>query len=344
MSAPTGPAAGATLVNSRPGTVQQILGNATRIAPAGVKNAAAAIGAAAASLATPETGNYWLKVLFYLFLYAFFIFLIAVLVHFTVRPVFSFKPGSKGLLAVPGTGDDKVYWNDRTRPAAESRVPAETDTLASYEFENNFSFSIDVYIRKILNTEEKTRVILFKSYRGGAGVTDANGAAAASPFATAPGASDTQLDIFKTRSSMAVYLTNGNDLVVEFYSGTGPTIYSSAPIKNIPLYTPFRLSVVVETKVFTVYINGRQAFQRVLNGAESITLNTAGSMNSKPTQQRFYTAPAWADAPTKSIFVQNLHLWPRVITAQEIAYAQPSLAAVADFDAPPEPKPGSCSV
>jgi hypothetical protein len=66
-------------------------------------------------------------------------------------------------------------------------------------------------------------------------------------------------------------------------------------------------------------------------------------------QQRFYSRPAWSDAtkgtsttPSKnqSVFLQNFHLWPRVLSYDEVVQAQPSLAAVTDFgvDAKADPK------
>ena len=129
-----------------------------------------------------------------------------------------------------------------------------------------------------------------------------------------------------------MYLTSTNDLVVTFFSGPSATNYSCSPIKNIPLYTPFRVSVIVEKNVFTVYLNGQQTFQRVVPA--SIALN---SSNSLPTlSQSFYSPPSWADSPTKTVFLHNFILWPRAISYAEMAAAQPALALVADFDMPVE--------
>ena len=100
--------------------------------------------------------------------------------------------------------------------------------------------------------------------------------------------------------------------------------------------------MIVESTLFTVYINEKQVFQRIVPGG--IALNSSvqpPSDAAKP--QRFYSPPAWTDDPTKTIFLQNFHLWPRAISYTELKAAQPSLAAEADFDLPAESGSSSCS-
>ena len=143
-----------------------------------------------------------------------------------------------------------------------------------------------------------------------------------------------------SRVSMYMYLTKTNDLVVTFYSGSTGTPYSSREIKNIPLYVPFRVTVVVQEKTFTVYINAQQAFQRTIPNA-TLVLNSHNSLNTS--SQRFFPAPSWADMPIKTIFVQNLHLWSRAITYSEVQSAQPALALESDFNMSPENNTSTCS-
>jgi hypothetical protein len=133
-------------------------------------------------------------------------------------------------------------------------------------------------------------------------------------------------------------------LVVTLFSGSDGKPYSSRQIKNIPLYTPFRVTVVVEDKTFTVYINAQQAFQRTIPSSAPITLNTFDSLSSiTQKSQRFFPPPAWADLPVKTVFLQNLHVWNRAIKYREVQTAQPALALESDFNMPKESGTSVCS-
>jgi hypothetical protein len=315
-------------------TVQKILGNAVAAGRSAVSSASSYASSSLASYSGQGQGqdspNYALQVLFYLLMYAFVLFLVLLLVHFTVRPIFRFTPGANGLIGLPSAADDKVYWNTRSQPALLSYAPLTTDTLAPYAFTNNFTMSVDLYVRRMTDTNAKTRVILYKTHES---------TSATDPLATGPTATEDISAYMAKKVSMFVYLTSTNDIGVTFYTGLTGTPYSSREIKNIPLYTPFRLTIVVEDKTFSVYINAQQAFQRTVPSA--ITLNSSNSLDTKT--QRFYPPPAWADSTTKTVFLQNLHLWPRSISYPEVQRAQPALALAADFDMPVESGTSSCS-
>lgn len=314
--------------SGRESTVLQILGQTVeagkKAVVTGVNSIARSSGYSGASF-IEEGGNYVMKTLFYLVLYAFLLFLVLVLVHFTIRPVFRFVPGGKGVIGVPGTTDDAVYWNDKRQPVPSSSAPKESDNLAAYPFINNFSFSVDLFVRRLTDTDRKNRLVLFKTNRRTSDLP-------------APPSTSALVDYMAENSSLIMYLTDTNDLVVTMFSGTNPTQYASPYIKNIPLYTPFRVSVVVEDKTFSVYLNGKQTFQRV--APTPFTLNSKSAALTG--QQRFYAPPAWADSPSKSVFLQNFHVWPRAVSYDEVLAAQPALARAEDFDLPPEPTGGSC--
>ena len=301
----------------------------------------------ASSYATPETGSYALNVLFYMVLYAFILFLALVLIHFTVYPVFIFTPGEKGLIGVSSTDDSVVYWNNKKQPTPNIYGPIDTDPIGKYPFINNFSFSVDLFVRKMTDSTATTRVILYKTYANGEQVTPRPPTAIADPLATSPSL-DQMTDItnkyMNSKVSMFMYLTQTNDLVVTFFSGNNGTPYSSRQIKNIPLYTPFRVTVVVEDKTFTVYINAKQAFQRSIPITNPIALNTYGPLsNIIQNSQRFFPPPIWADSPVKTIFLQNLHVWNRAIRYNEVQTAQPALALESDFNMQKESGKSSCA-
>ena len=337
MSAASGLAASATTAaRTNADTVQKILGNAMAAGRSAVSSASSYASSYSSSYSGEgqgqgqDSGSYTLQVLFYLLMYAFVLFLVLMLVHFTVRPIFRFTPGANGLIGLPSSSDDKVYWNTRSQPAPLSYAPLTTDILAPYSFTNNFAMSVDLYIRRMTDTNAKTRVILYKTHES---------TAATDPLANGPTATEDISAYMAKKVSMFVYLTTTNDLGVTFYTGTTGTPYSSREIKNIPLYTPFRLTIVAEDKTFSVYLNAQQAFQRTVPSA--ITLNSSNSLETKT--QRFYPPPAWADSTTKTVFLQNLHLWPRSISYPEVQRAQPALALASDFDMPVESGTSSCS-
>jgi len=292
------------------------------------------IGSTAAYTVTSEAaGNYYLQVLFYFLLYGFVVFLVAILIHFTITPIFRFIPGGKGIVPVPGMSDSIVYWNASAQPVPEAQIPFAGDSLSTYQFENMFSFSIDVFIRKLTDTSNTKRVILYKTYAYGPSITaPINAPSSQTTALTDPGKTDL-LTYMQSRVSMVLYLTSENDIILTFFSGTNGTNYSCSPIKNIPLYTPFRIGAIVNKNLFTMYLNGKQTFQRVL--PTMLTMNSSYSLPT--TVQKFYSTPAWASLPIQTIFVQNCILWPRAVSYTELEYAQPALAREADFNMPPEP-------
>jgi hypothetical protein len=126
---------------------------------------------------------------------------------------------------------------------------------------------------------------------------------------------------------MIMYLTDTNDLSVTFFSGDGKP-YSIPYIKNIPLYSPFRITITVDSNMFTVYLNARQVFQRIIPGGISNNFKVAGA------EQKFFIAPEWANLPTQTVFLHNLHIWDHPLLFSELSEATPALAAEADFALP----------
>lgn len=314
--------------NVRSKTIEEILGTAGTA----IKNLQTkATNTLTSSVATPETGNYILKVLYYLLMYSFFIFLILLLVHFAVKPIFRFVPGGKGVIGLPGTSDDKVYWNERKQPNQKTAVPLDSDELAAYPFDKDFTVSIDLYVRKLPDTNVKNRLILVKAKKPSG---DNN---TVTTFDTPPSTSDQSLETyFNGKARMIMYLTETNDLIVTFYNGRSGNItaYASRPIYNVPLYTPFRITVVVEDRIFTLYMNGKQVFQRIVP--------TTLAVDDSEAFQKFYSPPPWAHEPKQTIFLQNFHIWPRAINSTEVAQTLPALATAPDFDMPAEAGGTSC--
>ena len=308
-------------VNMRNATITSILGQGASSAYSTASSAVSSATSYATSYATSENGNYTLKVLFYVFLYTFLLFLVLVLVHFTIKPVFKFTPGSAGLIRVAAPTDDKVYWNSKTQPPPADRVPKEGDSLDSYDFTNNFSFSVDLYVRKMTDTAPNKRIILYKTYKYEAGSAPAEPVG----LSTGPTTEDVRETFMQSKCSMYMYLSDTNNLGLTFFAGPTGTAYSIKEIDNIPFYTPFRVTVVVEDKTFTMYINAKQTFQRII--PSTLSLNSLAGLATA--NQRFYAPPSWANSQT--VFLQNFHIWPRAISYPEVQQAQPALARKEDF-------------
>ena len=325
--------------NERATTIADILGTAVNY---GKQATARVTNTVSTTISSPETANGILQLAFYLILYAFILFLVLLVIHFTITPVFRFMPGSKGFIPVTAFNDSGVYWNSKQPPAPLSKAPIDGDSLSSYPFLNNFSFSVDLFIRKLTDTNATNRIILMKAPNSGPSNSKISGtlsdsdlnALCANHSSTTNTISDlsqssTKISELINKVSMIMYLTEVNDLVVSFFSPNKSgilTTYSSKPIQNIPLYEPFRISVVVEERLFTLYLNGKQVFQRIIPDKIS---HPSGV-------QKFYSPPSWADLPTKTVFLQNLILNPRVISYDEVVEAQPALALADNFGASQE--------
>jgi hypothetical protein len=265
-----------------------------------------------------STSAYWIEVTYYFTLYLFLLFLVLVVINYTVTPIFSFYPGSPGLIPIPGVTNDLVYWKDKTQPAFSDPVPKKDEKLYGTSYVNMFSFGIDLYVRELAASNASTRIILYK----------ASAPIQAPPKMDVTFTGDSFINYMKKRSSMVMYLTDTNDLVVTFFSGSKQ--YNTAPIKNIPLYTPFRITLVVEDRMFTIYLNSKQVFQRLV--PELITMPSDGNSG----MQLFYSSPEWSNNPRHSIYVQNFHLWSRPITYKEVISARPALALDKDFGLSPD--------
>lgn len=311
-------------------TIAEILGRPFQTAAVSAGSYATSYAAQSyQSFTDTGTGSYFLEVLFYFLAYGFVIFMVLLLVHYSVTPIFQFNPGDKGYIKLPGTGDDKVYWTNKSQPSSLTRdetVPLDTDALVNYPFDNNFTISVDLYIQKLNNTPAEKRLIFYKAKKGMRGDK--------LPI------SGTLIDSIKSIVSLAVYLDSENNLVVNVF--TNGTEKPSRPIQNIPLGVPFRLTVTVEPTVFTVYINGKQAHQRFVKEGIVNSSGTYGGITTEDSREVFHSMPDGFTNP-RMAYVQNLHVWPSVLSYSEIVAAQPALAREEDFALPPDVDAGTCN-
>ena len=313
-------------------------------------------------------GNYVLQVLFYLFLYGFVIFLLLVLIHYTVRPIFQFSPGGTGIVPLATTSGYSRYWNKGTQPLVTDMVPDPAnlaDPLRSYDFITEYSFSIDLYITDMSTSSYVDKLLFYKAGQPQTSLTPRpstdgeTGLAPKAPACTVTSSSQSagtsvssspsptsNYRVIKTAPvtsiedtmaalpvSMIGYLSKTNDVVITFFCGKTATRYSSFPIRNVPLYTPFRVTVVVEIHSFTVYLNGMQVSQTKV---PQMLLNFSDT-----SPQQFF--PNTFKGENKCGYVQNLLIWNRPITYDEIAAVPLALTTAANFGVAASTTSNTCS-
>ena len=314
-------------------------------------------------------GNYILQVLFYLFLYGFVIFLLLVLIHYTVRPIFQFSPGGTGIVPLSTTTGYSRYWNKGTQPLITDMVPDPAnmaDTLHDYPFITQYSFSVDLYITDMSTSSFVDKLLFYKAGQPQTSLTPRastdpeTGLAPKTPSCSVSGSSQSSgtsvssspspptsnyrvlkntpiTSIEDTMAalpvSMICYLSKTNDVVVTFFCGKTATRYSSFPIRNVPLYTPFRVTVVVEINSFTVYLNGMQLSQTKV---PQMLLNFSDT-----SPQQFF--PNTFKGDNKCGYVQNLLLWNRPISYDEIAAIPLALTTAANFGVAASTTSNTCS-
>lgn len=278
------------------------------------------------------SGGYALQFFFYFFLYGFVIFLLLILVHFTIRPMFQFIPGGKGIIPIATSSDYTLYWakgEQPTTPAPDRTVVG--DTLSGYPFVKSYTVSADICLTSLAGHSGMDRLIFYCS----------NDSSNLNNFSLTPNLSLSEN--FATRvngASMICYVAdNTNDLIVTYFmksASDGSIVQrSSFPIQNIPLYTPFRITVVYDINIFTVYFNGVQVSQTTL--AKTNPRNDA-------TQHAFYANTL----SSKCGYVQTLLLWNRPIPYSEITGNTVALTPMTKFTMPPKTASvpgggGSCS-
>jgi hypothetical protein len=264
-------------------------------------------------------------------LYGFVIFLLLLLVHFTIKPIFQFVPGGKGIIPIATSSDYTLYWAKGAQPttAAPDRTVV-GDTLSTYPFVKGYTVSTDICLTSLAGHSGMDRLIFYCS-------NDSSFSLAG--FSLTPNLSLSEN--FATRvtgASMICYVADDtNDLIVTYFMKTaadGSIVQrSSFPIQNIPLYTPFRITIVYDTNLITVYFNGVQVSQTTL--ANTNPRNDA-------TKHAFYANPL----SSKCGYVQTLLLWNRPLPYSEITGNTVALTPIAKFAMPSKPGSsagGSCS-
>jgi hypothetical protein len=226
------------------------------------------------------------------------VFILLVIAHYTIRPIFRTREAGPGIIPIPTVGKDAtgIYWADRSKPLSSAdTVLGEADTGTV-----NYSMAVDILLQDPSVQSVAERPIFWRSSRE---VPDTP--------SNSNGPAITQMI---GKFNFAVYLANStNDLVVSVLT-TGGQI-ESVPVANIPVGKPFRLGIILSERFLEVYLNGRLYKTRNLASAP---LAVAGSFMP-------------ASGPYKDMaVVRNLRLWKGTISPAEMRYlpALPDTAAM----------------
>lgn len=219
------------------------------------------------------------------------IFLVLLIIHYSITPIFSFTAGDGGLLPLANTTDGQLVWT-KAPPLAD--ISANVTRILPH----GFTVQQDIYMDNEASLSNRKRVFFYRAMN--------------------PVVVDTsrQEDLFVDypESNLFMYLSpNTNDLVVTAVTvkRNGDYVFESTPtMLNVPIKEVIRVTVVFLPQVLEVYLNGK------LHGTRTFRFTPRSS------NAYFYSSP---DAFRGSVRVMNLKYWDRPLTAVEIANSSPPL-------------------
>lgn len=178
---------------------------------------------------------------YYFIVFTLVILVLLVAIHYTVYPIFKTRPGSKGLVPLPGSDDSKLFWkNDKD---IRSLKQEETPLGSIYQ---NWSMILDIQVDNPTANTGAPRILFT---RGGPP------AQLKGPFSD----QDTILTL-NPLFNVCLYLDKlTNDLCVSVQTTHQtqqvPAI-ETIIVPNLPVRKAVRVGVFIGAKVIEVYVNG----------------------------------------------------------------------------------------
>ena len=261
-----------------------------------------------ASVATGTFGT-----LFTISMVIFIIFLTLVFVHFTLYPVFSLSPNSPGIIPINLTTDRELAYTkegDAAPSVARNTMTGLVDPttqLSTTTLPTTAVYTIgtDVYINGAPNPNPYPNVILYRDLSPNTSLA----AATSPPPDPSLSPSENFMSIF-TNTNIVVWLDQTtNDLQLTLITSNQPNINVEefvTAVENVPLNKTFRLTIIVAATFVELYING--ALQK--------SMPITGSLMPLPNGTDFY--PPINDYKTGNVKIQNMSMWPRILTSKEI--------------------------
>lgn len=243
------------------------------------------------------------RVISYLLAILVVIFVILLFIHFFIKPIFSLRPGTPGIIPVPGFDDGKLYWN-KVNPGQilNKDLPIATSCFS-------YSLIMDMFIQNPLQFSRYPRVLFS---RGAERKEKPSG--------------DTLLGVLSNYNLAVALLPDTNDLIVSVLNKDNNM--ENVIVPNIPVQEPFRLGIVVLEAALEVYLNGHLVKTRTFGAPP------------KDVKGDIYPASGVEANIAK---IRNLKIWSRILTTSEIRYSQPPLSTAKEFEAGPMPSSTSCA-
>ena len=229
------------------------------------------------------------------------IIIIMVIVHFTIKPVFSFSPADLGFIQIPVPSDRQVAFN---------KAFAGLDVSANFVdiVPCGYTLSMDLYLTGAFATSTAPRVILYNS---------------PTPIQGISFTKDTIGTAFPN-SNLIMWLDPAvNDLYISTVTsapGALKRIETTPPISNVPIKTPFRVTYVYTQGFLEVYLNGSLQTTMVYKNPP------IGSSELNP----FFFGQISSLASCR---VGNVFYWGRPLTSREVRAAGSPVSTTAFFSA-----------
>ena len=190
---------------------------------------------------------------FYLAVGALILFVSLVFINYTTYPIFSFSAGSDGIVSMPLPSSVQTM-NASTIPPYDT--PLKFNAMVAY----GYSLSVDVYLQsEFAINDTYPRVVLYRA------ATPINALA----FPSSGTLSSLQ-DLIPN-SNIIVYIDPlVNNLYVMIQTGDGTSQTTNA-ITNIPIRSPFRMTIVLDSSFVEVYIDGKMEQTMPLKNAPIAT-------------------------------------------------------------------------
>jgi hypothetical protein len=243
------------------------------------------------------------RIIAYLLAIIIVILVILLFINFFITPIFRLRPGTPGIIPIPGFDDGKLFWN-KTSPAQILNKD-----LPIYSQSYNYSINLDVFVENPLQFSKYPRIFFS---RGASRKEKPTG--------------DTLLGILDNYNLVAALLPDTNDVIVSVLNKDNNM--ENVIISNALTQEPFRLSMVVMEQVLEVYVNGQLVKTRHFDAVP------------KDVKGDIYAANGIEANVTK---VRNLKIWARILTTSEIRQATPPLSSAKDFGAGAMTSSTSCA-
>jgi hypothetical protein len=241
-----------------------------------------------------------LSYIFYGSLVVLAVFIILFIIHFTVYPIFSFKPGDPGIVSVPTSSDKQV---DFTKAPAGNDISGQFTKIVPC----GYTISMDLYLTGQFVQQTAPRIIMYN---------------AMSRVTTSP--TKTNLATTFPQANLVLWLDPAlNDLYASVItldtSGGTPSVQTTKPIVNVPMKSPFRVTYVYDQRFLEVYLNGymetSMSFQHSPRGLSSAAPFFFGHLTSR-----------------SSCLVGNVAYWPRELSSREVTADGTPKSTVAFFN------------